>query len=139
MADIAITAANVAVASGATVESAAGLAGATITAGQTLALDASDGRYKLADADSATASLRSPKGIALHGASNGQPIRVHTKGPITCGGTLVAGTAYYCSKVAGGLAPVADITGTGTYPTIMGIATSTTVLDVLIHESNVSL
>lgn len=60
------------------------------------------------------------------------------RGPITIGATLTAGVAYYCSGTAGGIAPVADVT-TGWYVTIVGIATSTTVLDVKFHASGVAL
>lgn len=135
MADISITAANVVAGSAKTVE---GTAGATITAGQVLYLDSADNRYKLADCDSGTAAARTPAGIALNGASTGQPVEVLTKGAITIGGTVTAGVAYYLSPNAGGICPVADLL-TGDYPTIMGIATSASVIDVLIHESGVAL
>lgn len=137
MADITITATSVAPSANST--TAPGVAGATITAGQVVYLDSSDGRFKLADANSATAAVRSPYGIALNGAASGQPCTVLRSGPITIGATLTAGTAYYMSNTAGGICPVADVTGTGTYPVIVGIATSTTVLDVRFHESGVSL
>ncbi len=137
MADITITATSVA--AGANAVTAPGIAGAAITAGQVVYLDSSDNRLKLADANSATAVARSPYGIALNGAASGQPVTVLTKGKITIGATITAGTAYYLSNTAGGICPVADVTGTGTYPTIIGIANSTSVLDVLFHESGVSL
>lgn len=136
MSDLSITAANVIAGAGArTVD---GTAGATITAGQVVYLDSAAGTYKLADCDSATAAVRSPAGIALHGAASGQPLEVLTKGPVTIGATMTAGVAYYLSPNAGGICPVADVL-TGDYATIIGIATSTTVLDVLIHESGVAL
>lgn len=137
MADISITPANVVPGVDATIRQ--GTAGATITAGQIVYLDPTDNRYKLADADSATAAARSPAGIALHGASAGQPLQIIESGTVTIGGTLSGGVAYYVSKTAGGIAPVADITGTGTYPTIIGIAASTTVLRVARVESGFSL
>lgn len=136
MADLTITAANVVAGSGA--RTAAGTAGATITAGQVVYLDSASSTYKLADCDSATAAVRSPAGIALNGASSGQPIDVLTSGPITIGATLTAGVAYYLSATAGGICPVADLAA-GDYPTIIGIATSTSVLSVKIHESGVAL
>lgn len=135
MADIAITAANVLTRGGSTL--ADGTAGAVVTAGQAVYLD-SDGTWKLADNDTATVAARSPGGFALNGAAVGQPLKVHKSGPITIGGTLVAGTAYYLSSTPGGICPVADL-GTGDYPTIVGIATSTTVLNVKFHESGVAL
>ena len=136
MVDLTITAANVVAGSGARI--ARGTAGASVAAGQVVYLDAAAGTYKLADNDSATAALRSPVGIALHAASSGQPLAVLTKGPITIGATMTAGVAYYLSGTPGGICPVADL-ATGDYPTVLGIATSTTVLEVNIQESGVAL
>jgi hypothetical protein len=136
MADLTITAANVVSQAGST--AARGTAGATITAGQMVALDPADGRYKLADNNSATAALRTPGGIAMNGAANGQPLAVHTGGPITIGATLTAGVVYYLSDTPGGICPVADL-ASGEYPTAVGIATSTSVLKVEINASGVAL
>jgi hypothetical protein len=136
MSDLSITAANVLAGSGArTVD---GTAGATVTAGQVVYLDSATNTYKLADCDSATAAVRSPDGIALHAAASGQPLEVLTRGLITIGATMTAGVAYYLSPNPGGICPVADVLA-GDYPTIVGIAKSTTVLDVLFHESEVAL
>jgi len=137
MADITITATSVLPGANSTVVN--GTAGAAITAGQVVYLDSSDGRLKLADANSATAAMRSPYGIALNGAASGQPVGVLRSGLVTIGATMTAGIAYYLSNTPGGICPVADVTGTGTYPTIIGISASTTVLDVRLHESGVSL
>ncbi|MGE0178984.1 MAG: hypothetical protein AB7O91_04085 [Sphingomonas sp.] len=136
MADISITAANVIAGANAIVKH--GSAGATITAGQVLYRDPADGTYKLADNNSATAAVRSPKGIALNGASAGQPLAVLTEGDITIGGTLTAGVAYYLSDTPGGICPVADL-ASGEYPSLIGIAESTTVLSVKFQESGVAL
>ena len=95
MADLTITAANVAARGGASIRH--GVAGAAVTAGQVVYLDAADGTYKLADHDSPTAAVRSPAGIALHTAAIGQPLAVHVAGPITIGATITAGVAYYLS------------------------------------------
>jgi len=135
MADLSITAANVVRENGG--KSRDGVAGATVTAGQVVYLDEADGTWKLADCDAA-AALRSPGGIALNGASAGQPLKVHTEGPITIGAVLTPGIAYYLSATPGGIAPVADLLA-GDYPTIVGIATSASVLDVKFHESGVAL
>jgi len=136
MADITITAANVLSLAGAT--SDRGTAGATITAGQAVYYDAADSKWKLADSNSGTAAARTPGGIALNGASNGQPLAVHKEGPITIGGTLTAGVAYYLSDTPGGICPVADV-GAGEYPTVIGVATSTTALNVRITSAGVAL
>jgi hypothetical protein len=136
MTDISLTAANVLAGSGSVAEH--GTAGATITAGQLVYLDSATSKFLLADSNSATQAARTPRGIALNGAANNQPLAILKRGPITIGGTLVAGVAYYLSDTPGGLAPVADV-GSGEYSVIIGIATSTTVLDVSIQASGVSL
>lgn len=136
MSDLSITAANVIAGAGAAMK--LGTAGATITAGKTVYLDSADNEYKLADCDSATAAVRSPAGIALNGASDGQPLVVLERGPLTIGATMTAGVTYYLSPNAGGICPVADVL-TGDYPTIIGIATSTTVLEVNIQEAGIAI
>lgn len=135
MTDLSITAANVVAGSGA--RKRQGVAGATITAGQVVYLDAATNTYKLADCDAASA-LRSPAGIALHGASANQPLAIAESGPVTLGATMTAGVAYYLSQVPGGICPVADLS-TGDYPTILGIATSASVLNIKIQEAGVAL
>ncbi len=136
MADIAITAANVLAIS--TARTADGVAGAAVTAGQVVYLDPASESYKLADCDSATAAVRSPAGIALNGAAIGQPLKILRAGPITIGGALTAGVAYYLSPTPGGIAPVADVLS-GDHSVLLGMATSTTVLQVDIQESGVAL
>lgn len=135
MADLTITAASVLAGSGASIKH--GTAGATITAGQQLYLDAATDTWKLADSNSGTVAARTPSATALHAAAAGQPITVHTKGPITIGATLTAGLAYYLSDTPGGICPVADV-GSGEYSTIIGMATSTTVLNVDYQSSGVA-
>lgn len=137
MTDISITAANVARGDDAIVEQ--GTAGASITAGQAVYKDAADKRFKLSDADHATAAIRAVYGIALHAAAAGQPLTVQRGGDITIGGTLVAGTAYYLSSgTPGGIAPLADIAG-GDDPILIGLAKSTSVLRIDVQDPNVTL
>jgi hypothetical protein len=136
MADISITAANVIAGADAVKETR--LAGATVTAGQVVYLAAATDQYGLADSNSATAEVRVARGIALHGASSGQPLTIQRSGSITIGGTLTAGVAYYLSDTPGGVCPVADV-GSGEYSTILGIATSASVLAVNIQASGVAL
>lgn len=135
MTDLSITAGNVIAGSNAVTEE--GFAGATVTAGQTVYRDATTKKFLLADADSATAGVRDVYGIALNGASDGQPLEVLKSGDITIGATLTAGTTYYLSPVAGGICPLADI-DVGDYYTIIGIAKSTSVLAVKINASGVA-
>jgi hypothetical protein len=136
MADLTITAANVVKGDGGDVDR--GTAGAAITAGQAVYKDAADGKYKLADNNSATAAVRRPSGIALNGAANNQPLTVLRSGDVTIGATLTAGVAYYLSDTPGGICPVGDL-ASGEYPSVLGIAESTTVLNVNITQSGVAL
>jgi hypothetical protein len=135
MADLVITAANVAAGSTST-NDRSGLAGATITAGQVVYWDGS--RWQLADNNSGTTAARTPGGIALNGASSGQPLAVLTSGDVTIGATLTAGVVYYLSGTPGAICPVADLV-TGMNPVAIGIAKSTTVLHVDINASGVTL
>lgn len=136
MTDISITAANVLAGSGA--RTVNGFAAAAVTAGQVVYKDATTGKFGLADADSATAGVRAPYGIALNDAGANQPLAVLVSGPITIGGTMTAGAAYYLSATPGGICPVADL-ASGDYPALIGIATSTSVLEVNITASGVEL
>lgn len=136
MADLSITAANVLPGSDAVTE--AGTAGETITAGQAVYRDATTRKYMKADANSLTAAARQARGIALNGASNGQPLTILKSGDITIGATVTAGTDYYLSDTPGGICPRADI-GSGEYVCLIGIAKSATVVGVAIAFPNVAL
>ena len=136
MADLTITPANVTPRGGAPI--LRGTAGAAITAGQTVYLDPADGRYKLADCDSATAAARTPAGIAINGAATGQPISVQNGGEANVGAILTPGATYYCSPNPGGICPLADIL-TGDFPVIIGIARSNSILRIGILEALVAL
>lgn len=135
MVDLVVTAASVI--ADAAAKTTEGTAGAAITAGQVVYLDPATSTYKLADSNG-TADARSPDGIALHAAAIGQPVEVAQSGPVTIGATLVAGTDYWLSDTPGGICPRADV-GATEYPTLIGLATSTTVLKVKIQESGVAV
>lgn len=134
MTDIAITAANVVKGSDAMIEH--GTAGATITAGQAVYLDTATGTYLLSD-NNATGK-KTVLGIALHGASASQPLTIQKRGDITIGGTLTAGSGYYLSSTAGGIAPVADI-ASGMDVVFLGLAKSASVLALDIRVPAVTL
>lgn len=137
MSDLSITAANVLASGGAKTVDA--ILGGTQTAGQIVYIEAASGTTKPCDCDSATAEARSPKGFLLNGGGAGQPCKILTSGPITLGAVLTVGVTYYLSPgSAGGLCAVADVLS-GDYPVIMGVARSTSVLDVKIHEAGVAL
>lgn len=136
MADISFTAANVDADANAT--TASGTAGATITAGQPLYQDSADSnQFKPAQADAA--STDKVAGLALHGASDEQPITYITEGDLDLGGGLTKGTVYALSAAAaGGIAPVSDLTSSQ-FVTVLGVATSTTNLKVKIINSEVAI
>jgi hypothetical protein len=74
----------------------------------------------------------------LNGGAINQPIAILKSGSITIGATITAGVGYYLSDTPGGICPVADI-GSGEYSVLIGMATSTTALNVDIQPSGVSL
>lgn len=136
MADISITAANVVAGADAQTDSAK--AGETIAAGKTMYLSSTTKKWQLADSNSATVEARKATHIALASASLNQPLVGQDLGKVTLGAVLTAGTAYYQSDTPGGICPVADV-GTGEYVEIIGIATSTTELDLVFKYSGVAL
>ena len=133
--DISVTPGSVVVGTGATTMDVT--AGETITAGQVCYLDATDSnKAKLAiTTNAATAYAR---GIALHGASSGQPLRLLVSGNFNPGGTAVVGKVYIVSDAAGGIAPVTD-TGTGEYVTVIGIGTTASNIKVNFIVSGVAV
>ncbi len=131
MADLSVTASQVI--AGADADFFDGTAGVTVTAGQTIYQDATDNLLKLADANAsiATANL---KGIALHGASASQPLRIQRSGTITLGAAAapVVGKQYKLSITAGGITPIEDTAAGGQYDTTVGVgaATNTIILNI---------
>lgn len=125
-ADVSITAANVAPSSSAVLKR--GVAGAAITSGQLLYLEAATNTLKLADCNSATAEARVVAGIAINSVASGGPLHYVVSDPaLTLGGTSAKATIYVLSANAGGIAPAADIT-TGWYPHIVAVGVSATVV-----------
>lgn len=136
MADLSITASAVIAGSNAVVEHGTG--GATITAGQMVYKEASSGKFKLADSNSATAEAKTPYGIALNGCADGQPLAVVKSGDVTMNAVLTAGSSYYLSETPGGIQPAADL-GSGENVALLGLAKSTTVLALRIQVPGVTL
>lgn len=138
MVDLVITAASVVVAdvSGAIIEHL--YAFETLAAGKVVYVSDATGRVGLADNNAGAAEVRRVRGIALNAASAGQPVAVLRSGDLTVGAAVVAGVAYYLSDVPGGICPVADLL-TGEYPTVLGIAISSTVLRMAIQAAGVAL
>jgi hypothetical protein len=136
MTDLVIVPANVVAGTNATFEQ--GLAGATVLAGQTVYQDSTTKKYVLSDNNLAAIEGRTPRGIALHGASLNQPLRILKSGDITIGATITAGVAYYQSANPGGICPAADVVS-GSQATIVGMGKTTTVLTVDIQTTGVQL
>lgn len=112
MADLTVTAAQVAVVRPEQAEVVTLITGVTVTAGQAVYVVAATGKAALADAN-ASAPAPQFKGIALTGGANGQAINVLKKGYVT--GFDLSGMNYgakaYLSDTAGALA---DAAGTAT-------------------------
>jgi hypothetical protein len=127
MADVSVTPANVT--KGANSTFGDGIAGVTIAAGDVIYEDTADNnKLKLADAN-AVAPANTIKGMAAHGASNGQPLRYFLPGSeINFGGAvLTQALVYVLSANPGKFCPTADL-ASGHTTNICGIAKSTSIL-----------
>jgi len=137
MADLTVTATGVVPADANTVI-ARGTAGANITAGQPVYLDATNKIQPAANTSAVTAAV---VGIAVNAASNGQPIEYVVSGNLTLPvtGNLTLATVYVMGNLAGAISPSVDLdNSTNTrFGTVLGIATSATNLLVGILASGV--
>lgn len=111
---------------GSSAKTDSGTAGETITAGMAVYKKAADSKWYKSDANAASPA-NTVDGIALNGASAGQPLDVVVSDTdFTVGATLTAGDVIVVGGTAAGdLAPVADL-ASGWYPLVVGVATSTT-------------
>jgi len=114
-----------------------GVAGAAVTAGQVCYLDAATKSFKLADA-SDTAATATVRGIALHGATAGQPLTLQSGGDITLGtgAAMTVGGLYVLSGTPGGIAPVAELIA-AMHTTVLGVALTATSLRLQVLNSGV--
>lgn len=126
MADISQTAANVK-AGASTTRVQLVQAGETITQGQPVYL-ASDGKYYQTDAND-TAIKAQAKGIAVTPASTDGYFLMANDGLVNLGATLAVGQVYVVSATKGGIAPYGDLT-TNDFVTILGVATTTALMDI---------
>lgn len=129
MTDLVITAANVV---GTGVKETL-IAGGTITAGLAVRKNTSNQIVAASDDSATNADVY---GIALNGASSGQPVTVQKSGPIDLGATLAVGKVYVLST-SGAIAPVDDIAGTE-YVTVIGVATAADSLKMGLCASGVA-
>lgn len=139
MANLTITAANVLAGSGARIER--GYAAAqNLTGGQSVYLDTSTDppRWRQADADAAGGTASMVGGVALHSTSALQPVAVITEGDYNPGATVAVGTIYVVGATAGSIAPAADLTS-GWYTAIIGIATTTSNINIMRHAGGVAI
>ncbi len=117
-----------------------GTAGATITGGDALYIDSSASN-KLKLASTASSTTAACVGIALHAASDTQPLAYITSGEVDMGVAMVKGEVYVLSDTGGGIAPATD-NGNGDYVTVVGIGKTTTVgaglLEVQILASGIA-
>lgn len=135
MVDLVVTAANVVAGVGASIKT--GTAGAAISAGEALYEDATDSNSLKGAQHDGTAEEAAFVGIALNDAAVGQPVQYITSGPLTMGAILTAAQVYVVGAAPGGIAPIADL-GTGDYTSIVGVATSGTVLELKPYVSGVA-
>ena len=134
MANMTITVANVQAGEGATLK--VGQAGETITAGEPLYEDSTDGgNLKLCQFDG-TAAEADCVGIAVVDAADDAAVTYITLGDLNLGAILTAGSVYGLSATSGSIANVADVASTE-YVTVLGVARSATILIVKIIVSGV--
>ena len=134
MADLSITAANVKTYAGADMGS--GQAGEAITAGQTLYRKAADG--KLWKADDTSIAKATCLGVALNNAAADQPVSYAKAGGVNPGAAVIVGTIYGLTDTAGGISTIAD-RAAGDYITLLGVATTTSRIDLRINASGVAI
>lgn len=134
MTDLVVTAASVV--KGADAVTVTKIALAAITAGQVVYL-ASTGQVGLHDANSATAEVRVPYGLALNSAAANQPVTIQTDGELTMGATLGIGIVYLASPTPGGIMPSADAVNGDTI-NVLGVGKSASVLKMKLFASGIT-
>lgn len=122
MADLTITATSVVPGVDASVSQ--GIAGETITAGNSLYIKSADGKLWKAQCDG-TVEEATFAGVAVNGAAPNQPVGYVTNGTVIIGATTSKATTYVVSATAGGIAPQADLVATNRI-SYVGYATDTT-------------
>jgi hypothetical protein len=135
MADLTITAANVAVGSQTTRISIVQV-GEAVTQGQPIYPDSTTAKYLKADAN-VDAKIQ-VGGVALTAAASNGFVVMASSGSINLGATLTIGTIYVLSDTAGGIMPSADLSA-GDNVVILGTATTTALLNLDIQITGAKL
>lgn len=132
---LSITAANVKRVAGSTVTDE-GIAGTTITAGQSLYKNLDNaGKLHLGDADDLATSIF--EGVALHAALADQPIEYATAGLIDIGATVTVGEFYTVGTTAGSIGAYSELAA-GDYPSAVGFGVTTGRIDIRKNNSRVA-
>ena len=134
MTDLVVTPAGVI--KGADAATSTKVALAAITAGQAVYLS-STGQVGLHDANSATAEVRIPYGIALCNAAANQPVVIQLEGEITMGATVEIGVVYLASPTPGGIMPSVDA-ASGDMINIIGVGKTAAVLKMKLFASGIA-
>jgi hypothetical protein len=133
LADLTVTAGNVALAAGVAATRKNVTYGEAITQGQSVYLK-TDGKWWRADANATESAGSAGVGVALTKGSTDEPGIVITGGSMNLGATLTAGQPYFVSSNAGGICPATDLSSTE-YTTYLGSATSASVINLGPHAS----
>lgn len=135
---LSITAANVALVDGGNATLNKNFnAGATITAGQLVYFDETTSKWKLADAN-ASALTSVIGGIAMNGASDGQPLAVATSGTIAIGATVTVGEIYVASATAGTIDAESEL-AQNSYVSIVAVGVTSARIKLCIFNSGVTI
>ena len=134
MADLIVTPANVLAQAGST--KSEGIAGESITAGETIYKASATGKIMKADASDEAGSKA--LGVALNNAALDQPVDFVTAGKLTAGAAVDVGTVYAVSATAGGICPVGDLEAED-YVTILGVGVNATTINLTIISSGVQI
>jgi hypothetical protein len=129
MADLTINVANIQ-ASNQSQNYPTNLLGQDATQGEIVYLDPATNTWKKMDANASVAgnNYGDTRGMLLTGGNNGQPAVVSVSDPnLNVGPILTNGIVYCASANAGKICPITDVVS-GNYPTVLGIAKSTSLL-----------
>ena len=132
----AVTITSTAVLKTASTQTADGVAGVAIAAGEWLYLDSATNTLKLAEAGD-TEAKAAVVGQALNNAAAGQPVRYASGGLVDVDNVALAGV-YVLSATAGKMCPVADLV-TDDWLTLLAVGRSTTQVRLAISAEGVQV